>query len=260
MQRQLPFSFGGEGSGRHIDPRIFDLRQVLAAPTDSNDTFLREVDENLRRDQLQDYFRKNGKWIALALVAFLAAAGGWIYWDQRQKELSAEQSEQLHAVFNDIAQNKRDTVPQRLQKLEEANGDVVRASAVLTDAALALEKNDRSTAITKYRQVMNDKSLPQLYRDVGTIRVTALEFDSLKPEEVISRLEPLAKTGNPWFGSAGEMTALAMLKQGKKAEAGQLFAKIAADTQVPSTIRSRAVQVAGTLGVDASASLPGLPQ
>ena len=77
---------------------------------------------------------------------------------------------------------------------------------------------------------------------------------------MISRLEPLAKAGNPWFGSAGEMTALAYLKQGKKAEAGRMFAAVAADKQVPRTIRSRAVQIAGTLGVDASASLPALEQ
>jgi hypothetical protein len=232
----------------------------LALPTDSNDTFLREVDENLRRDQIQSFLKKYGTWIVLGVILFLAAIGGWIYWEQRQNKQSAEQSEQLHAIFNDIAQKRQQTVPQRLQKLAESNGDVVRASAILTDAALALENNDRTSAIAKYRELTNDKGLPQVYRDVGTIRLTALEFDTLKPEEVITRLEPLAKAGNPWFGSAGEMTALAMLKQGKKAEAGRLFGQIAADNQVPSSIRARAVQVAGTLGVDASASLPSIPQ
>ena len=232
----------------------------MALPTDSNDTFLREVDENLRRDQFQDFFKKNGKWIVLAVVLFLGATGGWIYWDQYQRKQSAEQSEQLHSIFNNIAQNRKQTVPDRLQKLEQSNGDVVRATAILTEAALALESNDRTKAIAKYRELVNDKGLPQLYRDVGTIRGTALEFDTLKPEEVIARLEPLTKAGNPWFGSAGEMTAMALLKQGKKADAGQLFAKIAADKQVPNSIRTRAVQVAGTLGVDASASLPRLPQ
>jgi len=39
-----------------------------------------------------------------------------------------------------------------------------------------------------------------------------------------------------------------------------MFAAVAADKQVPRTIRSRAVQIAGTLGVDASASLPALEQ
>ena len=39
----------------------------------------------------------------------------------------------------------------------------------------------------------------------------------------------------------------------------QLFAKIAADKQVPQSIRARAVQLAGSLGVDATASIPGDP-
>ena len=90
------------------------------------------------------------------------------------------------------------------------------------------------------------------------LRLAALEFDTIKPEAVIARLEPLAKPGNAWFGSAGELTAMAMIKLGRKAEAGRMFAAIAADKTVPETIRSRAVPMAGTLGVDATASLPAL--
>jgi hypothetical protein len=230
----------------------------LALPTDSNDTFFQEVEENLRRDRMTDFFKSYGKWVAVAVVLFLAAIGGWIYWEEQQKRTSSDQSEKLHAVLTDLAAGKTQAVPQRVAELEKSHSDVVRASAVLTDAAVALEKNNRSAAIAKYRELANDKGLAQPYRDVATVRLTALEFDTIKPEEVIARLQPLAKPGNAWFGSAGEMTALALMKQNKNAEAGRLFAAIAADQQVPSSIRSRAVQVAGTLGVDASASLPGL--
>jgi hypothetical protein len=230
----------------------------LALPTDSNDTFFQEVEENLRRDRMTDFFKSYGKWVAVAVVLFLAAVGGWIYWEEQQKRTSSDQSEKLHAVLTDLAGNRTQTVPQRVAELEKSHSDVVRASAILTDAAVALEKNNRSAAIAKYRELANDKGLAQPFRDVATVRLTALEFDTIKPEEVIARLQPLAKAGNPWFGSAGEMTALALMKQNKNAEAGRLFAAIAADQQVPSSIRSRAVQVAGTLGVDASASLPGL--
>jgi hypothetical protein len=232
----------------------------LALPADSNDTFLREVDENLRRDQFQDFVRKNGKWLVLLVVLFLAAVGGWIFWQERQNQQAAKQSEELHSVFTDIASGRRQNIPQRVDALEKSHSDAVRASAMLTDAAVALEQNNRSAAVAKYREIVDDKGLPQIYRDLGTIRLTALEFDTLKPEQVIARLEPLAKAGNPWFGSAGEMTALAYLRQNKKAEAGRMFAAIAADSQVPDSIRTRAVQVAGTLGVDASASMPGLQQ
>ena len=50
----------------------------MALPTDSNDTFLKEVDENLRRDRMTDFFKSYGKWVAVAVVLFLAAVGGWI--------------------------------------------------------------------------------------------------------------------------------------------------------------------------------------
>ena len=232
----------------------------MALPTDSNDTFVQEVEENLRRDRMTDFFKSYGKWVAVAVVLFLAAVGGWIFWEERQNQVSSDQSEKLHALLTDISTGKTQTVPQRVAELEKSHSDVVRASATLTDAAVALEKNNRSAAIAKYREILNDKGLAEPFRDVATIRLTALEFDTIKPEEVIARLQPLAKAGNPWFGSAGEMTALALMKQNKNAEAGRLFAAIAADSQVPSSIRSRAVQVAGTLGVDASASLPGLQQ
>jgi hypothetical protein len=86
-----------------------------------------------------------------------------------------------------------------------------------------------------------------------------VEFDSMKPDEVIARLKPLVEPGKPFFGSAGELTGMAMLAKGDRGGAGQLFARIAADRQVPESIRNRAVQVAGSLGVDASASLSGDP-
>jgi hypothetical protein len=230
----------------------------LALPPDSSETFFKEVEENLRRDQFQSFFKTYGAWVVGAVILFLAAIGGWIYWEQHQKNASAAESEELHAVFGDIADKQLKTVPQRLDKLDDSGNDVVKGSAMLAEAAIALDRNDRAAAIAKYREIAGEKGLPEAYRDLGTIRLTALEFDSLAPQQVIARLEPLAKAGNPWFGSAGEMTALAYLKQGKKTEAGRMFAAVAADRQVPRTIRSRAVQIAGTLGVDASASLPAL--
>jgi hypothetical protein len=47
------------------------------------------------------------------------------------------------------------------------------------------------------------------------------------------------------------MTAMALIKQGKKQEAGRLFAAIAKDKTVPDESRARAVQIAASLGVDA---------
>jgi hypothetical protein len=44
---------------------------------------------------------------------------------------------------------------------------------------------------------------------------------------------------------------VAYLRQNKRAQAGRLFGQIASDKDVPDTLRQRAVQMAGVLGVDA---------
>jgi len=232
----------------------------LAVPTDSGETFLREVDENLRRDQLSGMARKYGGWLIAALVLFLAAVGGWLYWQERQRAAAAVDSEVLAQVYTDIGAGRMANVPQRLDALAGNGKGAVRASALFTRAAVAIEQNDRATATAKFNEIAADENLAAPYRDLGLIRATSLEFDALKPEQVIARMQPMAKPGNPWFGSAGELTAMALVKQGKKNEAGRLFAAIAADQQVPDSIRARAVQIAGTLGVDASASLTGIAQ
>ena len=149
--------------------------------------------------------------------------------------------------------------PKQLDDLADSHSKAVRATAMFARAAVALQQNDTKLATEKYREIAGEGSLPQPYRDAALLRQTALEFDLLKPDEVIARMKPLAQPGNPWFGSAGEMTAMALIKQGKNAQAGELFAKMAHDKQIPDTLRARFVQIAGTLGVDASSAMPQQP-
>lgn len=223
----------------------------MAQPPDITETFVREVDENLRRDQLRDFFKTYGNWLIVAVVLFLAASGGFIWWKQHQVQRSEVEVEKLAQIYKDIGSGNTAQAPQQLDELSKSGSKAVRASANFAQAALALQQNNVKSATATYKAIAGDDSLPKPYRNAALIRQTALEFDQLQPQDVIARLEPLTKPGEPWFGTAGEMTALAMIKQGRKAEAGQLFAAISKDPSVPETIRGRAFQLAGSLGVDA---------
>jgi hypothetical protein len=220
-----------------------------------NETFLREVDENLRRDQMQDFFKRYGALLIISVILFLAASGGFIWWKQHEVKRSGAEVEKLAAIYKDVGSGKMDQAPQQLDELAKSGSKAVRASALFARGALALQQNDAKLAASTYKSIADDSGLPKPYRDAALVRQTALEFDQLQPGDVIARLQPLAKPGEPWFGSAGEMTALALVKQGKRQEAGQLYAAIAKDQGVPQTIRARAIQVAGSLGVDASSAL-----
>ena len=256
---------GKEAARSHLVFRIHS-RQFLALPPDipdaPNEAFLREVDDNLRREQFETFAKRYGKWLIAAVILFLVAVAGYLYWQQKQQQKSQVESEELTAIYDEIGNGRLDAAKKRLQPLEQSSNDITRAAASLAQAAIALNGNDRQAALAKFHSVAEDGGLPKPYRDAALIRATTLEFDTLKPQDVVSRMEPLAKPGNPWFGSAGELTAMAYLKMGQKDKAGRLFASMATDRTVPETIRNRAQQIAGTLGVDvtaaqAQASQPG---
>ena len=229
---------------------------MALAPGETNESFIREVDENLRRSQAEEFFRRYGVWVIAAALLLLVAVAGLLYWRGQQRAAAAGQSETLAAVIDDIGAGNTRTVEPRLAQIQRQGSDEYAGLARLTGAAFALQKGNRAQAVAAYREVAADGDQPQAVRDAALLRGTALEFDSLKPEEVIARLQPLTVADSPWFGSAAELTAMAMLKGNRRTEAGRLFGAIAARRDLPPSLRTRAVQIAGTLGVDATAQLP----
>ena len=220
----------------------------MAQPPDISDTFLREVDENLRRDRARDFAKAYGGWIIGAVILLLAASGGWIYWQYHQRQQAEAKVESLAQVYRDLGSGNFKNSATQLDQIAGESSDAVRASALITRALLAIEQSDTALAIKKFGEVAADDSLPGPYRDLALVRQTALEFDRMPADQVITRLARLAKPGNPWFGSAGELTAAALIKQGKSAQAGQLFTAISKDQSVPESTRTRAEQLAATLG------------
>lgn len=222
----------------------------MALTPQNSEVFMREVDEAVRQDQLLTFWQRYGR-IALAVVILgLAAFGGWLYWQHYSRQQSEAVSEKMDAVLT-TATGGGTPDAQELDALTKASQPGYRASALLTKAGLAARKGDTKGAVAIYSAMAADTGLDQPYRDLALVRQTALEYDSLKPQQVVDRLKRLAVEGAPWFGSAGELVALAYAAMGKTDLAGPMFAAMAKDKNVPETIRSRARQMAGAMGVDA---------
>ena len=221
-----------------------------------NETFYREVDEELRRDQLVGYWTRYGKLVIAGIILFIAAIGGVIWWMNHREVQAGDRGETLITAFDDVSAGRSAAAQKKLDDLSKSGIDGYRAASLLTQADMASDSHQQDKAIGLFKQIADDGSLAQPYRDLATVRMTALQFDKLPPQQVISRLKPLAVAGGPWFGSAGEMVASAYLKLNRPQAAAKLFAAMAKDRKVPDSIRSRALQMAGSLGVDAVQDSP----
>ena len=228
----------------------------MALPPATNQTFVREVDEELRRDRLAQAWRRWGRVGIVAVLAALALFGGWLWWQHHREQQAGVEGERMQAAFDQIGAGRTKEAAAALAPLGQSDRDGYRALARLTQADLLLQQNNPKGAAAKFAAVAADDEVGQPFRDLALIRQTAVEFDGLPPQQVIERLRPLAVPGNPWFGSAGEMVAIAYLRQNRRDLAVKLFGQIAKADTVPDSIRQRAVQMAG-LPVDTAAPSAG---
>lgn len=222
----------------------------MAQPPETNDAFLREVDEELSYDRLMGFLRSHGRTLLIVIGIGLTGLAGSLWWQSHQVDVLGQQGEQLSAGIKDLASGKVDGVPAKLAPLAANGSEGYRASAKLLLASMAQEKGDMATAIAGFKAVAADASLDQNWRDVALVRQTVAEYDTLAPDVVIDRLKGLAIPGRPWFGTAGELVGIAYLKQNKPNLAGPLFAQIARDKTIPASVAERARQMATSLGID----------
>lgn len=222
----------------------------MAQSPEANETFLREVEEELSYDRIVGFFRDRWQRVALAIGGLLAMLAGGLGWQAHLSAQAEAQQEQMSSALEDVRAGNLAGLPAKLAPLAASGNEGYRASAKLLDAALVAKRGDTKAAIAQFQAIANDTSLGPTWRDAARLRQTMLEYDTLAPEVIVARLQPLAVKGQPWFGTAGEMLGMAYIKQNKLDEAGKLFASIATDKDVPKTIAERTRQMATALGQD----------
>lgn len=219
--------------------------------TAQGDVFMREVDDALRGDELAQFWQRYGRWLVAAIVLGLAALAGWIFYQNSVEEAAGIKSEEFVSAVDAVKRGELDGAIGALAPLESADQQAYKTLASFTKAGILAEQGKTKEAIAAFAQVAADDDAPEVYKNLALIRQTALEFDTIAPQQIIDRLQPLATAEGPWFGSAGEMVALAHFKMNKPELAGPIFADLAKSEDVAPTIRQRATQMAGLLGIDA---------
>ena len=232
---------------------------MAVTPKDS-DTFLREVDEELRRERVSNFVARFGWHILAGVVLLLAVIGGYIWWQHRQNVQAGEASEKLIQSDDQLSARNARGAAGTIDELANSDRAGYRVAALFQRANAQLLTNATPAAIETLKGIANDASAPQPYRDAALIRQTQLEFDSLTAGQVVQRLQGFAQPGNPWHGTAGEMLGIAMMKANRPDQAARIFGAVAEDPTVPDSIRSRASQMASSLGVDVSQNNPAPAQ
>ena len=201
----------------------------------------REVDEEVRREQLLKLWRRHSKHViaaVLLVLAVVAAVLGWRAWQEQRRIERANAYLAAAALPPAEAVGAYDAM---------AGEDGYGVLARLREAALLAELGRKAEALAAFEAVSLDRDVPQVYRDLAVILHAQHALGQADSGELIRRLEPLTAADNPWRFPAMELTALAELHAGNTARARTLFLTLADDPAAPAGLRGRASEIAATL-------------
>ena len=206
----------------------------------SDDSFIREVDEELRQDRARDLWHRYGIWAiagAVAIVAGTAGIRGYQYWIESRANASGDAFLQAMTLAND---GKSDEALKALAGLEKDGYGTYPVLARMRAATVRAEKGEFDAAVKGFDAVAADTAIADAIRDMARLRAAFLLVDHGGREDVAARIEPLTSDANPLRHSAREALALAGWKAGNASDALKLFEQVSADESAPRNNRRRA--------------------
>jgi len=206
----------------------------------SDDSFIREVDEELRSDRVQDFWKKYGKLLIAGAAAVVVVTAGYRYYQYSSQQQAASAGDAFMQAVSLAEQGKADEAIGALEKMDGAGSPVYKVLAKLRTASELAKKGDTKAAISTYDAIAADGTADQNLRSIARLRAGVLMVDEGSVTDVESRVGPLMGPGAPYRGSAREAVALANYKAGDLSKAAKLFTEIRDDAALPRALAQRA--------------------
>ena len=208
------------------------------------DSFIEEVSEEVRKDQLYGYLRKYG-WIAGALVVLIVGGAVYSEWSNHRASVDAQtRGDALTYALN------KPTVTEQIAALDNISANPGDATDILgfQRAAILAEDGQKDAALALLNAIANDETAKQVYRDMARFKAVVLSGNDIDQGERMAALEVLAKPGNAFRPLALEQIAVAKLDAGDESGAIEQLTQLLNEPGISADLRRRSAQLLVSLG------------
>lgn len=196
----------------------------------NNESFIDEVTEEVRRDQLFAYFKKYG-WIGALAIAGIVGGAAWTEYQKASRESAAQL--RGDAILTALEINESEGRAEALSALEAGPiSDLLEASSLV-------ELKDMDGARAALSSVLGNADAPQVYRDVAGFKLALLESAEATPAELETALGLYLNPGHPYRLLAQEQVALAFVRAGDIEAARAKFQAILDDAEATRGLSQR---------------------
>jgi hypothetical protein len=207
---------------------------------DQRDSLAREIDEELRREQMLKLWDAYGTYVIAAAFLVIAGIGGYKYYEHRRAQAAEAAGAKLAMAAREAAQDKKAESQKALEDIAKTAPANYGVLARLRLAAAEREAGKTAEAAAAYEAIAKGSGVDSLLADYAQLQAATLKLDSANWTDMQNRLAPLAADGNAWRFSARELLGLAAQKAGKLDEARTEYQRLLNDRGTPPSIAERA--------------------
>jgi hypothetical protein len=209
----------------------------------------REVDEEVRREQLKKLWERYGNYAVAAAVLVVLAVAGWRGYEWWQAKKAAESGAAFESATALGEAGKHAEAEAAFAKIATDGASGYRLLARVREAS-ELAHQDAKAAVAAYDKIAADTGAGQALQDLAALRAAILLVDTAPYDEVRRRLEPLAAPERTFRHTAREMLALSAWRAGDATAAKRWFDMILSDGQTPDANRTRAETLMALLAAE----------
>ncbi len=208
------------------------------------DSFIDEVNDEVRRDRFYFMLKRYG-WIAILAVVLLVGGAAW---NEYQKAQARAKAEALgDAMFAALSIEDAQARAAALAAIEPNSAQSGALIGFLT-AAQQADAGDKAAAIDTLNAVAVNNDVPAIYREIAQFKAVTLQGTDTPASERRLALEALAQPGNSLRLLASEQLALIEIEENKPQAAIDRYQDILLDAEVTTDLQQRALQVIVALG------------
>ena len=207
----------------------------------------KEVDEDLKRDQALELWRKYGRYLIAFALAVVLGTAGVVAWNNYRESRREADGNTFAQAFQLVGRGDAAAASAAMTDIAASNG-AYSILAQLQLAALKQNAGDKAGAISIYDQIAGDTSADQPFRDLATLLSALAGVDTGNAAAIDKKLQPLLSDTSAFRSSAMEIEGLLQLKAGNYAGARKTYQQLADDITAPPGLRQRATQILAWIG------------
>ena len=198
----------------------------------------REVEEEVRQERLQKWWKKYGDYVVAGVSAIIIVVAGYKFWQHYDEQQRLKASSQYQSALQLNAGGQTDLAGKAYAQIAKDAPSGYAAVAKMAEADTLLVQGKTQEALAIYTALMNKDKAG--LGDVARIRAAWVQADTLSTEALRTLLAPLNNDKSAWRYMAREILAYRDYRDGKAQTAQKEFQALAANSDVPAAVRQRA--------------------